>query len=122
MMDSDNFVNDNILRDISLNALLYNLNENNDNNKVVEDIKEHYYSFLYNFFENPNDVRFFDFKIKVKNDKFIIKPNNLISGLWFNGIFPHDVDDIVKSDRYDVNDGYYMFNVKQKKIKFIENE
>lgn len=70
----------------------------------------------------PNQLIYLDFDIKVDNlgDCIEIKAHNIITGLWFCGRYPLDAEEVIRTKKFFFDDGYYTFDGRTKKIKFIE--
>lgn len=68
---------------------------------------------------NQKDVELLDFDIEsdVTGDFVEIKPNNLITGLWFCGIFPDNGFNVEKKKEYREDNMTYTYNKRKKEIK-----
>jgi hypothetical protein len=72
----------------------------------------------------PEQLIYLDFELKVDKfgDYIEIKPNNIITGLWFCGLYPLDAEEVMESKKFYLGSGYYKFDGRTKKIKFIETK
>jgi hypothetical protein len=109
------------LMDIILTNMMYT-----KNNLCDMGMKRHIYtacvSRLLTLLYDQTQVRYLDFDLKCdKSGDFVeIISNNIITALWFCGIFPYNVEDVILKNKYHLEDGYYSFSEKTKKLKFYE--
>ena len=77
------------------------------------------YEYLTMRMYNSEDVNYLDFDIV--SDKYVdlvrIKAKNLVTALWFCGIFPEDNERIVEKGKYRYLGKEYSFNENTKKLK-----
>lgn len=111
------------LADILLNEL-YLINKNTDidklKNKVyLECVNELKYALV-----RPEQIIYLDFDLKIDKfgDYIEVMPNNIITGLWFCGLYPLEVEDVIESKKFDIGEGYYTFDIDRKKIKYHKNK
>ena len=69
-----------------------------------------------NFMGNDEDSSHLDFEIKKQSDGIKIIGENAISAMWLSGIFPINVDDVVNSNKFIIENKEYVFNKKEKKL------
>lgn len=69
---------------------------------------------------NKKDIIYLDFDIISDDNAYELIPNNLICGLWFSGIIPDDVDDVLEKGYFIYGDLKYTFDEIGHKIEINE--
>jgi len=108
---------DNIIEWV-VNALLLNDFDFNDHNLLRSTIV---ITLVYENLIKIEDEKFLDFDVVFDNkDKnhIIIKSKNLITSLWFDGIFPDNCWDVYVSGKYEFNNRIYIFDEKTGKLGY----
>jgi len=82
------------------------------------EIRDSFISILEQILENSDNVKYLDFDIVKRGYKYKIVGNNMISALWISGIFIRNVDIpyVLKNNSCTINDTYYVFDPKKKKL------
>ena len=95
------------------------VNTNPTKNLIFSKCREILNEVLY----NPNQINYLDFTVTFDSigDKCVIIPNNMVTALWFCGVFPFDVEQVMRENIFYVEEGYYIY-YKNKKLKFFKNE
>lgn len=97
-----------------------NLIDNVDLSKkrVLEEVSENLISFITHFLGDENDIKYLDFQVKRdKFDGYSVVANNFITGLWFSGVVPTDIERVISDGNLVFNNKEYTYNKKTKKIK-----
>lgn len=50
--------------------------------------------------QTPSDIKYLDFTIKESNGYTKVIPHNSITALWFIGVFPFDINDVLTTNRF----------------------
>jgi hypothetical protein len=87
-----------------------------------------YYNSVYNgfvtilayFLDDDTLFQHLDFDIKKKKKTYKLVANNALSALWFIGVFPKDVNNVLITNEYVNNEYKYSYNQKTKVITYIE--
>jgi len=82
--------------------------------KCIETLKEILYE--------PQQLIYLDFTVNFDSfgDKCEIISNNIVTALWFCGIFPVYVEDIIVENKFYFEYGYYKYYDKIKKLKLFK--
>ncbi len=106
--------NINPINDLFLNMIMDDVDVCDPENKrdIIEVCKGYFQYIL----PDENDFVYLQFDITSKNNIITITANNMVTALLFNGISPYGCDYIMKSNRFENNDGLYEFNKISKKL------
>jgi len=91
-------------------------NKNASKEELRANIENVFVDILKTVLRNEMDIVFLNFNIVEKNDHVIVKGNNLISALWLSGIFPKDIEIILKDKLFIYENKKYCFDEKRKKL------
>lgn len=77
---------------------------------------------LKDILNNPQQLVYLDFTVKFDRfgDKCEIIPENMISALWFCGVFPEDAEEVITDNKFHLENGYYKYYDKTRKLKFFK--
>lgn len=90
-----------------------------------ESVNEIYSTFgemISNYLSNKSDIRYLDFDIQNKDDYFRVMPENILTALWFVGIFPHDSKKVIEENTFTIDDEKYTYNKRLKRLKVEDVE
>lgn len=112
-MINDDKLNENPIRDFLFQLMILDYDITHDEMKDTI-----YNTIIYILQEmNVKSIEYLDYKIKkIKNEHIKVVANNIITALWFSGIFPLDPDKIYKKNEMIYNDKQIKFNNKTKKL------
>lgn len=112
----------NIFSDVLLTSIL-NGAEINDSN-LKPQLYDIFSQIVEQITKNQKDIIYLDFDIKLNGIKYKLVANNFITALWFSGIFPENIYNLLDKTEYKNKFGQYSYNKKTKKItvKIYENE
>lgn len=71
---------------------------------------------------NVNELRYLDFDIVNKDKYFRVMPKNILTALWFVGIFPRDSKKVMDENTFTIDGEKFTFNKKTKRLKIDEIE
>lgn len=110
--------NKNPLADIILSAMVMDNEKFVDNENIVF-LYQEIYDYLTFVLDDEYDAELLNFDITTHNkcDYVEIKPLNLISGLWFSGIFPQEPKKVENNGNYRFRGKEYSHNKRGKKLK-----
>lgn len=104
----------NPLFDFLFLCLLYNIDISDK--KMKDDLHLSLSYMLEFYLEDENDVKYLDFEIKKRNDKYVVKGRNIISALWLSGIIPKNTIKVLNENRFIFENIEYTFNEKSLKL------
>lgn len=110
----------NYLLDMSLNAIA--MSDRLGIEEVKAFIIENARNIIYFELEDKKHINYLDFDIKIDKfgDYLEIKPNNIVTALWFINEWPYDPDYIMEHKKYITKNGMYKFDGRTKKLRFYE--
>lgn len=100
----------NPFQDFLMHLMIYGVDLSNK--KIKNDIHTAFSSILQNILDNPNDVVYLDFDIVGDENYIKIVGENSLSALWLSGIFPQNVDFILKNKSFKIGNRLYKYNKK----------
>lgn len=106
--------NENLFRDL----LFMGINKDLDiaSEEYKQDVHDGFVELLNLYGYEEADMAYLDYKIINNNEHYKVQTNNFITALWFSGVFPEDVELILKATELIIGDKKYKFNKKTKKI------
>lgn len=113
-MGSKYIERENIIKDYLFQ--LVKMNNDFENKSVKEEINKTILNFLENVLENPEYVIHLDFEIKSDGEYVKVVGMNMISALWLSGIFPFDVESVIKSNVYYDFINEYRYDLKTNEL------
>lgn len=116
------FEEDNPIKTIILNSILEFGDDLSSEN--IDTIMNSCAMFLKHALGGDDDIlKYLNFEIYVDDENDLVKVscNNTITGCWFSGIFPPQVDEVVKSNRLVIKTGYYEID-ENGQLNFYKNE
>lgn len=112
-MESKYKWNENPIQDFFLQLIIDDVDISKKKN--INEIREWLVNFIQEFLINRNDIIYLDFNIKKDSfENYKIISNNIITALWFKGIIPTNIDDVLKKNKLIYNKNIYSFNNKTK--------
>lgn len=113
--------NINPFQDLLLRTLMFDVDISDK--KLKREINESLCFILENILYNEEDIIYLDFNITNKNGHYKITGKNILTALWFSGIFPQDCESVLNNNNIIIGDKKYMFNQKTKNltIEIIKN-
>jgi len=106
--------NDNPIKELLDQLLLndYSFNSTDELRETIEHILVNY------DYVNQSDIHYLDFDVEfVDGADFIrIIPHNLITALWFSGVFPKSTNTVLNKNHYKEHGTYYSFNEDEKEL------
>ena len=106
----------NPFQDFMFQSIMYNIDVSDKNLK--NDIHNTFINILQNYLKNNNDIVYLDFKIINNNGYYKLIGNNMISALWFSGIIPNNVDSVLSTNKYHVDNIEYNYDKRRKILTF----
>lgn len=87
-------------------------------NKVTSIIDREAIVFLTSMVGAPN-LRYFEYDLKHDKGGMMttIQPTNIICALWFVGIYPENVSEVLGTNRFETTEFIYTFDIKSHKLK-----
>ena len=89
------------------------------NEDILEEIDESCLTLL-SFYSKDylGESPHFSYNIDVSEDggEVVVKPNNILTALWFNGVYPENGLLVMRRGRYENLGKKYIFNKKTKKL------
>ena len=108
----------NPFQDFLLQSLMFDVDISDTTLK--SDINAGFVYILQNCLENANDVVYLDFEILNENNHFKVVGKNAVSALWLSGIFPKDVDAVLRDNILISGKKSYIFNPQTNELTIIE--
>lgn len=110
-----------VLADIILAKMLFHGSEVKKQ-YMQEGIRAECFSYLNMKLNNNQYLNHFDYSLDIDKfgNKVEIVPENIITALWFIGIFPLHINVVLKENTYYYKGFKYTFNKKTKKLKMTE--
>ena len=110
--------NSNPFQDLLVNMLLND--QDISDKRMKKEINAIYIDFLENVLNDPEDSLLLDFEIKRKKGAYQVIGKNIISALWFSGIFYPNVDEIMETNEVILGDEKYRFNEDTCQLKITK--
>lgn len=118
-MGSRYVYNENILRDVMVIGSLNSIGINDvDLHKEMLDRCINLIGDAYDAVNVTGFEKYIDIEFDIDKDQKYVKVvcNNIISALWFSGIFPIDFTEILLGNKFKSPENYYTFDKKRKKL------
>jgi len=106
----------NPFQDFLLQLILYGADISNK--KMKRDIHSAFSLILQNVLNNPNDVVYLDFDIVSDKNHIKVVGKNAISAFWLSGLFPSNIDYILKNNNIKMGNRIYKYNKKTKLLTY----
>lgn len=111
--------NENILQDALFENLLNNIDISTKN--FQENLKKDIESFLKKILKDETFIKNLDFNIVNDDNYYRVIANNLITALWFSGIFPLNIGEIIIKKIFIHEDKIYEFDKKNNILVITED-
>jgi len=110
----------NPFQDFMVRSIMYNVDVADENYEA--DIYSSFAMILEEIVDD-NDIKHLDFEIKMKDNSFKLIGKNAVTALWLTGIFPRDLNFVLKNKVFLIGDRKYKYNKKTYKLTYtIVNE
>jgi len=106
----------NPFQDFMFQSLLYNIDVSDKN--IKNDIHNTFINILQNYLKNINDIVYLDFKIIKNNEYYKLIGNNMISALWLSFVIPDNVESVLKTNKYQIDNIEYNYDKRKKILTF----
>ena len=68
--------------------------------------------------DNDDDLAYLDFEIKGDGNNFTVIGRNVVTALWFSGIFVEDLEFVSKKNVFLIGNRKYRYNKKNNKLTY----
>jgi len=102
--------NENIFKDLMLNALMFD--EDISSKRFRSDFQNEIIDILGYVLTDINDVKYLNFDITNDDGYYKITAYNILTALWFSGIFPIETKEILIKNSFQYGNIHYKFNKK----------
>ena len=102
--------NENIFRDLMLNALMFD--EDISSKRFRSDFQNEVLDILGYVLTDNRDIKYLDFDITKNDGYYKIIAYNILTALWFKGLFPIETKEILTKNSFQYENIHYKFNSK----------
>ena len=108
--------NENIFKDLMLNALMFD--EDISSKRFRSDFQNEVLDILGYVLTDNKDIKYLDFDITNDNGYYKITAYNILTALWFNGIFPIETKEVLINNTFQYENKHYKFNKKTNQFTY----
>jgi hypothetical protein len=119
-MGSKYVIGYNPFQDFLMQSIIYGADLSNK--RIKTDIHAAFAFILQNVLDNQNDVVYLDFDIVGDKNNIKVVGKNAVSAVWLSGVFPDNIDLMLKKNVFRIGNRIYKYNKKTKELTYKVDE